>query len=87
MCTIVRIGGDMKAVNFEVGLDKQKMSLFLKKRRTSLNITQVELAKYCNLSREGIQKIESGVSDLQISTLIKMSKILGFKVLIELEED
>jgi len=77
----------MKGNNFAIGSDKSKMSEFLKNRRKSLSITQLELAKYCNLSREGIQKIESGLSDMQISTLVKMAKILGFKITIETEED
>jgi len=77
----------MNENTFVIGSDKKKISEFLKNRRKSLSITQLELAKYCNLSREGIQKIESGVSDMQISTLVKMAKILGFKVTIEIEED
>ena len=79
--------GPMNENTFVIGSDKKKISEFLKNRRKSLSITQLELAKYCNLSREGIQKIESGVSDMQISTLVKMAKILGFKVTIEIEED
>lgn len=67
--------------------DKLQISNYLKERRKNLELTQADLAKYCNLSREGIQKIESGQSDLQISTLIKLSKILGFKVIIEPEEE
>lgn len=67
--------------------DKSVLSEYLKQRRKELKITQNELAKYCNLSREGIQKIESGTNDMHISTLIKMSKYLGFKVKIETEED
>lgn len=76
----------MKEEKLVLTLDKKVISGFLKKRRKELAVTQVELAKYCNLSREGILKIESGNSDIQVSTLVKMSKILGFKIVIETEE-
>lgn len=77
----------MKKSLLPLGLDKTLISAFLKKRRKDLDVTQFELAQYCNLSREGIRKIESGKSDIQVTTLVKMSKILGFKINIEIEED
>lgn len=70
----------------QITLDKKILSEFLKNRRKDFKITQAELAKYCNLSREGIQKIESGLSDIQVSTLVKMSKILEFNLVVETEE-
>ncbi len=77
----------MKKSNLFINIEKNTISEFIKSRRKSLKITQVELAKYCNLSREGILKIESGASDIQLATLIKISKILGFKINIEIEQD
>ena len=67
--------------------DKLQISNYLKDRRKSLDLTQADLAKYCNLSREGVQKIESGQSDIQLKTLVKLSKILGFKIAIETEDE
>jgi len=58
----------------------------LKKRRKELKITQKELAAFCNLSNNGISRIEVADSDVKLSTLLKMSKLLGFKIVIELEE-
>ena len=80
-------GANMKKHSQFLNLDKNKISDFIKTRRKSLKITQVDLAKYCNLSREGILKIESGTNDIQLSTLIKISKILGFKINVEIEQD
>jgi len=77
----------MKKSNLYLNLEKNKISEFIRTRRKSLKITQADLAKYCNLSREGVLKIESGSSDIQLSTLIKISKILGFKINIEIEQD
>jgi predicted transcriptional regulator len=58
----------------------------LKKRRKELRITQQELADFCNLSHNGISRIEVADSDVKLSTLLKMSKILGFKIILEMEE-
>ena len=58
----------------------------LRKRRKELKITQQSLADFCNLSHNGISRIEVADSDVKLSTLLKMSKILGFKIVLEMEE-
>lgn len=58
----------------------------LKRRRKDLKITQKDLAAFCNLSHNGISRIEIGDSDVKLSTLLKMSKMLGFKIVLEMEE-
>ncbi len=58
----------------------------MRSRRTQLGITQRELATFCDLSHNGISKLEGGGGDVKLSTLLKMSKILGFKIVIEMEE-
>ena len=63
----------------------QDMASALKSRRHELQITQKSLAGFCNLSYNGISKIELGTSDVQLSTLLKLSKILGFKLILEME--
>ncbi|PWU19640.1 MAG: XRE family transcriptional regulator [Bdellovibrio sp.] len=63
-----------------------QLGKLLKKRRIELNISQKELASYCNLSHNGISQIEIGKKDVKLSTLLKMSKMLGFKVALAMEE-
>lgn len=60
----------------------------LVERRKSLGISQVELAQLCNLSVNGISKFESnaGEREVKLSTLFKLSEVLGFKLSLELEE-
>ncbi len=58
----------------------------LKSRRRELKITQKALADFCNLSHNGISRIEMADSDIKLSSLIKMSKILGFKITLEMED-
>ncbi len=57
----------------------------LKNRRKQLNMTQKELADFCDLSHNGISRIEVADSDVKISTLLKMSKLLGFKIVLEMD--
>jgi predicted transcriptional regulator len=62
------------------------MAEALKTRRTDLEITQKDLARVCDLSHNGISRIEVADSDIKLSTLLKMSKFLGFKIILEMEE-
>ncbi len=57
-------------------------------RRKSLDISQAELAQLCNLSVNGISKLESNAGDreVKLSTLFKLSEVLGFKLSLEFEE-
>lgn len=57
-------------------------------RRKDLGISQAELASLCDLSVNGISKFESnaGQREVKLSTLFKISKILGFKLALEFEE-
>lgn len=63
----------------------EDLAAVLKNRRHELNITQKTLAAFCNLSHNGISRIELGQSDVQLSTILKMSKVLGFKITLEME--
>lgn len=73
----------MKSVSI---LDEKSMAKALRLRRKELQITQKALADFCNLSHNGISRIELADSDIKLSSLIKMSKILGFKIILELED-
>lgn len=57
-------------------------------RRKSIGISQSELAQLCNLSVNGISKFESnaGEREVKLSTLFKLSEVLGFKLSLEFEE-
>lgn len=65
------------------------LSQYLKKRREELGISQSELARLCNLSLNGISKLESnkdGSREVKLSTLFKLSKFLGFELALKVEE-
>ncbi len=60
----------------------------LRKRREELGLSQSDLAKLCDLSLNGISKFESnrGSREVKLSTLYKLSKVLGFRLALEFEE-
>lgn len=66
--------------------NEKDIAAALKSRRKELGITQKELAAFCDLSHNGISRIEVADSDVRLSTLLKMSKMLGFKIVLEMEE-
>ncbi len=64
----------------------KEMGAFVKKRRKELKSTQQVLANLANLSHNGISQIELGNKDVKLSTLLKLSKFLGFHLVLEVEE-
>lgn len=70
----------------EIIKSEAELGKVLKGRRNELNITQKQLADYCNLSHNGISQIEVGEKSIRLSTLLKLGKILGFKVVLKMED-
>jgi DNA-binding XRE family transcriptional regulator len=48
-----------------------------------MKATQDDLANYAGLSRGGIVKLEKGDGDIKISTLIKVTGLLGFEIVLK----
>ncbi len=63
-----------------------QLGSLLKQRRKSLGMSQKDLAKFTNLSHTGIGRIELAQNDVKFETLLKLSKMLGFRIKIELED-
>ncbi|MBC7457875.1 MAG: helix-turn-helix transcriptional regulator [Bdellovibrionaceae bacterium] len=64
----------------------EQLGGLLKERRKSLGMSQTDLAKFTNLSHTGIGRIELARNDVKFETLLKLSKMLGFRIKIELED-
>ena len=60
----------------------------IKQRRKELGISQADLAQLCDLSKNGISKFESnaGEREVKLSTLFKISEVLGFKLSLDFEQ-
>ncbi len=66
--------------------NEAELGKVLKNRRKALKITQKKLADYCDLSHNGISQIEIGEKSVRLSTLLKLGKILGFKLVLKMED-
>lgn len=55
----------------------------LRARRLAIGVTQKTLADYCQLSHNRISRIELGNADVKLSTLLKLAKFLGLKVVLQ----
>ncbi len=62
------------------------LAKLLRNRREELGISQKELAKLCNLSHNGISKLERDEREAKLSTLLKLGKFLGLELMIRFEE-
>ncbi len=51
----------------------------LKEKRKELKITQVQLAEKTGLKRSYISRIEQGNTDIQLSSLLRISQALGLQ--------
>lgn len=49
----------------------------IKARRKEIGVTQVELAKYLNLSHQAVQKYETGFAKISLDRLITISELLN----------
>ncbi len=66
--------------------NEQELAKAIKDRRKEMGITQKELAQVCDLSHNGISRIEVADSDIKLSTLLKMGKFLRYKIVLEMDE-
>lgn len=51
----------------------------LKEKRKELKITQVQLAEKTGLKRSYISRVEQGNTDIQLSSLLRISQALGLQ--------
>ena len=61
---------------------QKDLYLFCKKCRKAQKVTQKTLSNYTNIPQSGIARIESGKSDVHLSTLLNYLTTLGLKLTI-----
>jgi DNA-binding XRE family transcriptional regulator len=62
------------------------VSFLIKKQRKMIKATQRDIEDVCDISHNGLSQIEIGKSEPKISTLIKLGRILGFKLVAHFDE-
>ena len=72
------------AENYEVGFNDLKIGLYLKELRMEKGMTQEELAMKLNTKKSVISRMENHAEDIRLSTIEKVAKVLGKKVLIKI---
>ncbi|MEZ4705337.1 MAG: helix-turn-helix domain-containing protein [Bdellovibrionota bacterium] len=65
--------------------DDQHLGHTIRDRRKTLQLTQKDVATYCQLSVNGLSQIELGNKSIRLGTLLKLSKMLGFEVCLSME--
>ena len=70
--------------NYEIGYNDFKIGLYLKELRLSKGMTQEELAQKLNTKKSVISRMENHAEDIRLSTIEKVAKVLGKKVLISI---
>lgn len=58
---------------------------FLRKQRKRVGVSQQELATLCDLSLNGISKMESRKTSVKLSTVFKMAEVIGVRLYVSYE--
>ncbi len=72
--------GSKERMEFDAHADKAVLGTLIAQMRKSQNLTQTELAEKLHNKQEYISRIESGKTDIRLSTFLKILHILNFKL-------
>lgn len=72
--------GSEKRLSFDVHADKVLLGTLIAQLRKSHKLTQEELAQKIHNKQEYISRIESGKTDIRLSTFLKILNILDVKL-------
>jgi HTH-type transcriptional regulator / antitoxin HipB len=79
--------GTSKRDDYEFELNMELISEALKQLRKDRNLTQEELGKLIGVQKAQISKLESSVTNVTLSTILKVFKALKAKINIKIEID
>ena len=65
--------------------DAKQLGLTIRMMRKRQGVTRDELADFSGLHRNSIAKVELGLTDVKLSTLIRIADLLGLRVILENE--
>ncbi|MEM7372481.1 MAG: helix-turn-helix transcriptional regulator [Bacteroidota bacterium] len=67
-------------IDFDAHANQALLGTLITQMRKAANLTQEQLAQKIHNKQEYISRIESGKSDIRLSTLLKILHILNFKL-------
>ena len=71
--------------DFWDGYEDYKIGIFLKEVRERRRLTQEELANRINTTKSVISRMENHSEDIKLSTIEKVAKALGKKIMITIQ--
>jgi DNA-binding Xre family transcriptional regulator len=75
------------ADNYESGFEDFKLGFLLKAIRMEKGISQDELARNIHTTKSAISRLENHAEDIKLSTIERVAKALGKRVIIQLKEE
>ena len=75
------------ADNYESGFEDFKLGFLLKAIRMEKGISQDELARNIHTTKSAISRLENHAEDIKLSTIERVAKALGKRVVIQLKEE
>ena len=75
------------ADNYEAGFEDFKLGFLLKSIRMEKGISQEELAKNIHTTKSAISRLENHAEDIKLSTIERVAKALGKRLIIQLKEE
>jgi ribosome-binding protein aMBF1 (putative translation factor) len=73
------------AVSYDSVYEEFKIGVFIREARKKSGLTQEELARRAATTKSAISRIENHAEDIKLSTIEKVAKALGKKVIIQIK--
>jgi HTH-type transcriptional regulator/antitoxin HipB len=73
------------AMSYDSGYDEFKIGFVLREARRKSGLTQEELARRIRTTKSAISRIENHAEDIKLSTIEKVAKALGKKIVVEIK--
>jgi HTH-type transcriptional regulator/antitoxin HipB len=73
------------AKSYDPGYEELKIGVILREARRKSGLTQEELARRIRTTKSAISRIENHAKDIKLSTIEKVAKALGKKIVVEIK--
>lgn len=73
------------AESYDSGYEEFKIGVILREARRESGLTQEELARRIRTTKSAISRIENHAEDIKLSTIEKVAKALGKKIIVEIK--
>ena len=71
--------------SYDSGYEEFKIGVLLREARQKSGLTQEELARRVKTTKSAISRIENHAEDIKLSTIERVAKALGKKIIVEIK--